>query len=76
MAEGISAPTLKSATSRLRATEGGVLKALQMLANFVHRSNAERKLVIEVIEENLEADNLGAAFETLIKQIDPPPNDP
>ena len=48
------------------------MKALQMLTNYVNRSLAERKLVIKVIEENREAEDLGAAFETLMKQSDSP----
>ena len=85
MAESIHAPTLKkderiedwkplfqASTAGLRATEGGVLKALQMLPNYVNRTYAERRLVVEVIEENREAADLEEAFQTLIKQIDPP----
>ena len=43
-----------------------------MLPNYINRSYAERKLVIEVVGENSEAADLDAAFETLIKQTDLP----
>ena len=85
MAESIHAPILKkderiedwkplfqAATAGLRTTEGGVLKALQMLPNYVNRTYAERRSIVEVIEENKEAASLDVAFATLIKQIDPP----
>ena len=57
-------PFFQAGTEGLRATEGGVLKALQMLPSYANRSYAERKLVIEVVEENQEASDLEAAFET------------
>ena len=65
-------PLFQAATAGLRATKGGVLKALQMLPNYVNRTYAERRLVVEVIEENKEAASLDVAFATLIKQIVPP----
>ena len=45
---------------------------LQMLPSFVSRSYAVIKLFIKLIEENREAHNLGAAFETFVKHIDLP----